>query len=202
MHSIIDWLRGLSGPLVYAVVGGLVFAEDALFVGFVLPGETAAVVGGAIASGGQGVDLVPMIAVVVVAAIAGDSVGYTIGRRAGPRLLASRPAVRHRERIERAQDVIRRRGPYAVFLGRFVAVLRALIPTLSGVAEMPYRRFLLFNMLGGLLWGTGFVLLGWAAGAAYDRIARQVGEVAAGVVAAVAVVAVAVWAWRRHRHDE
>ncbi|UGQ11700.1 DedA family protein [Yinghuangia sp. ASG 101] len=202
MHSIIDWLRGLSGPLVYAVVGGLVFAEDALFVGFVLPGETAAVVGGAIASGGRDVSLLPMIAVVVVAAIAGDSVGYAVGHRAGPRLLATRMARRHSVRIERAQDVIRRRGPYAVFLGRFVAVLRALVPTLSGVAKMPYRRFLLFNALGGVLWGAGFVLLGWGAGAAYDRIARQVGEVAAGVVAAVAVAAVAVWAWRRHRRDE
>lgn len=202
MHSVIDWLRGLSGPLVYAVVGALVFAEDAVFLGFLLPGETAAVVGGAIASGGRDVLLVPMMAVVSFAAVAGDSAGYALGRHFGPRLLQAGWVERHHDRVERAQDVIARRGPYAVFLGRFVAVLRAMVPTLSGVARMPYRRFLVFNVLGGVLWGCGFVLLGYAAGAAYDRIAREVGAVAAGVVALVAVVALAVWAWRRHRRSE
>lgn len=126
MGTITDWLSGLSGAAVYAVVGGLVFCEDALFFGFVIPGESAAVIGGVLAAQHQ-VSVYWLAVVVVAAAIAGDSVGYEIGRRFGPRLLAARSLRRHRGSIESARDLIRRRGPVAVFLGRFVAFFRAVI---------------------------------------------------------------------------
>src|SRR2546425_4684635 len=89
MHRLTDWLLGLHGLPVYGLVGLLVFAEDALFVGFVLPGETAAVLGGVAASRGHAA-LQVMLAVVVGAAITGDTVGYEIGRHLGPRILRSR----------------------------------------------------------------------------------------------------------------
>ncbi|MEU2632716.1 DedA family protein, partial [Kitasatospora sp. NPDC007106] len=200
MHSITDWLSGLSGPVVYAVVAALVFAEDALFFGFVIPGETAAVLGGVLAHQGK-VSLGLMILVVVGAAILGDSVGYEVGHRAGPAILGTRPMRRHGERIAKAQDLIRRRGPAAVFFGRFVAFFRAMMPALAGISHMPYRRFLLFNALGGLAWGVGFTLLGYFAGAAYTRVEGLVGRALAIALAVLVVVALTVWHLRRRRRE-
>jgi membrane protein DedA with SNARE-associated domain len=198
MQAITDWLLHLSGPLVYLVVAALGFSEDALFFGFVLPGETAVVIGGVIASAHNGVDLPVMMAVVVLAAVTGDSVGYEIGRRFGPALLSTRLAVRYQGRIERSRTFMRERGPAAVFLGRFVALFRAMVPALAGLSLLPYRRFLLFNAAGGLLWGVGYTLLGFLAGAAYAKTAHTVGTVAAAVVGGIVVIALSVWLWRRH----
>jgi membrane protein DedA with SNARE-associated domain len=200
MHALVDWLADLSGPVVYVVIVGLVFAEDALFFGFVLPGETAVIVGGVLARQGN-VDLAWLTVAVVLAAIAGDSVGYEIGRRLGPPLLGSRPLRRRAKRVDRARDLIRRRGPAAVFVGRFIAFFRSLVPALAGASSMPYRRFLLYNALGGLIWGVGNSLLGYAAGAAYERAESLVGRTVALASAAVVVVALVVWQIRRHRRS-
>jgi len=200
MNALLHWLDDLSGPVVYAVIVALVFAEDALFFGFVLPGETAAIVGGVLARRGV-VDLVWLTVAVVVAAVVGDGVGYEMGRRLGPRLLGSRPLRRKAERVERSRDFVRRRGPAAVFLGRFVALFRSFVPALAGASGMPYRRFLLYNALGGVIWGVGNVLLGYVAGAAYQRAESLVGRTVALVAAVVAVVAFVVWRVRRYRRD-
>ena len=198
MHRITDWLAGLSGPSVYAVVGALVFFEDALFFGFVLPGETAVLLAGALAA--QGHASVYWVAVtVVVAAIAGDSVGYEVGRWFGPSILASRPLRAHQDRVEAARDLVRRRGPVAVFLGRFVAFFRALMPAIAGMSDLPYRTFLLFNALGGLVWGVLYTALGYSAGAAYGRVAGVAGRAAAIAVAVVVVIALIIW-HRRRQH--
>lgn len=198
--TITDWLAGLSGAAVYAVVAGLVFCEDALFFGFVIPGESAAVIGGVLAAQHQ-VSIYWLALIVVAAAIAGDSVGYEIGRRFGPRLLAAQSLRRHRRSIESARDLIRRRGPVAVFLGRFVAFFRAVMPALAGASGMRYRTFLLFNALGGLVWGVGFTLIGYAAGNAYSSIERFVGRGAALVFVALVVVVLAIRYVRRRRRD-
>jgi membrane protein DedA with SNARE-associated domain len=201
MHSLTDWLSRLSGPAVYAVVAALVFCEDALFFGFVLPGETAVVLGGVIANEGR-VSVYWLAAVVVLAAVAGDSVGYEVGRRFGPRILETRALRGHHERIEQARAFIRRRGPVAVFLGRFIAFFRAMMPALAGISRMPYPTFLLFNALGGLVWGVGFTLLGYFAGSAYKQVEKTAGTAVAVVVAAVVVVALIVWEVRRHRRGD
>ncbi|MFG1810537.1 DedA family protein [Streptomyces sp. NPDC049040] len=198
MDSITDWLGHSSGPAVYALVAALVFCEDALFFGFVLPGETAVVLGGVVAGQGR-VSVYWLAAVVVLAAIAGDSVGYEVGRRFGPRILETKPLRGHQERIDQARDFIRRRGPVAVFLGRFIAFFRAMMPALAGMSRMPYRTFLLFNALGGLIWGVGFTLLGYFAGTAYKQVEKTAGTAVAVVVAAVVVVAVVVWQIRKRR---
>jgi membrane-associated protein len=198
MHSITDWLSHSSGPVVYTVVAALVFCEDALFFGFVLPGETAVVLGGVVAGQGR-VSVYWLAAVVVVAAVAGDSIGYEVGRRFGPRILQTKALRGHEVRIEHARDFIRRRGPAAVFLGRFIAFFRALMPALAGMSRMPYPTFLLFNALGGLVWGVGFTLLGYFAGTAYKRVEKTAGTAVAITVAVIVVAALVVWEIRRHR---
>lgn len=200
MGGITHSLLNQSGTIVYVLVAALAFAEAAAFVGFVLPGETAVVIGGVLASLGR-VSLAGMLVTVVVAAIAGDSVGYEIGRRYGTRLLGIRALNKHRSKVEKAQKVLRERGAFAVFLGRFTAILRALMPALAGSAKMPYPRFLLFNALGGTIWGIAFTLVGYYAGKSYNRVAGDIGTGMAIFVAAVVVVIVAVWAIRRHRKE-
>lgn len=164
MSSVAHLVSTLTGPLAYALVGFLAFGESAAFLGVFLPGETALLVGGLLASQ-QRVSLALMMAVGVVAAIAGDSVGYEVGRRFGPRLRASRAGARvGAQRWERGQELLRQAGGRAVFVARFVAVLRALMPTMAGMARLPYRSFVVWNAAGGLLWGAGFVLVGYLAG--------------------------------------
>lgn len=201
MSHLLDGILGLHPALILTVAALLVFAEDAVFIGFLVPGETAAVLAGV----GAGIGHVPLslaIVAIVLAAIIGDSVGYEVGRLFfGPRVLSSRLLAPHRERVFRAQDFLRRRGGLAVFLGRFTAFFRAMMPALAGAAEMPYRRFLFWNATGGIVWGTGFVLLGYVAGASYHQVEKQVGRGVAVVLAVAVVSALVVWRVRRTRTE-
>jgi membrane-associated protein len=192
------WLLGLSGWPVYGLVGLVVFVEDALFVGFVVPGETAAVLGGVAASTGH-VSLAVIMATVVAAAILGDTVGYEVGRHFGPRLLRTSLLQRRRERIDAAREQLARRGGMAVFLGRFVAFLRATTPALAGTAGMPYPRFLAFNAVGGIVWGVAVVMIGYLAGNSYATVEKTFGQAAGLIVLALVLVGIGVWWVRRHR---
>jgi membrane-associated protein len=186
--------------LVLGLVGLVVFAEDALFVGFVLPGETAAVLGGVAASRGH-LSVISVIVVVVAAAIIGDSVGYEVGRQVGVRVLALHIFDKRRARLDAAREFLARRGGSAVFLGRWVAFFRAVMPALAGTTRMPYLKFLGYNAAGGLVWGIAVVLVGYLAGNAYAQVASYLGTGAAIVVAALAIIAVVVWRIRKHRSE-
>jgi membrane protein DedA with SNARE-associated domain len=198
VNAVIEHLLGAPAWVVYVVVGLVVFAEDALFVGFVLPGETLAILGGATASLGH-THLSAVLAIVVIAAVVGDSVGYEVGRIAGPRLLTLPLLRRHESRLEDAQEAMRRRGGPAVFLGRWTAFFRAVTPALAGLSRMRYRTFLPWNAIGGLAWGGAAVTAGYLAGVSYHRVEKWLGAGAAGVVVAVAAVALVVWQVRKRR---
>ena len=201
MSGFVEGLLGVPSIWVYLIVAALVFSEDALFVGFVIPGETAAVLGGVDASRGH-VSVAVMTALVVLAAIVGDSVGYEVGKHVvGPRVLDHDRLHRHRHRIGEAKDFLARRGGWAVFLGRFTAFFRAVMPALAGSARMPYPRFLTFNAAGGLVWGVGFVLLGYLAGSSYKTVEKTVGRGSAVAVAVVVVLGLLVWQVRRQRAE-
>jgi membrane-associated protein len=195
VSGIVHWLQAVHGPVAYAVIAALVFGEAAVFIGFVLPGETAVVIGGVLAATGR-LQLGVLLVLVVVAAVLGDTVGYEVGRRLGTRALATRPLQRHQSRIESAQGFLRRRGGTAVFLGRFTAFLRAVMPGLAGTSRMPYPRFLAFNAAGGIVWGVGVALLGYFAGNSYQAAERTLGRTSAIVLAVVVLAGLLVW----HRH--
>jgi membrane-associated protein len=196
----LEGLLTLPPGVVYLVVGALVFAEDAIFVGFVLPGETAAILGGVAASQGHA-SLAGMLAIVVLAAVVGDSVGYEVGKQLGPRILGLPLLRRRAEQLDRARSFLARRGGLAVFLGRFTAFFRAVMPALAGIAHMPYRRFLAFNLAGGLFWGIGVVLLGYLAGNSYEAVERLAGRAAAVVLVVVVVAVLIAWHLRRRRRE-
>lgn len=195
-------LQVLDQPawLIYIVTALLVFSEDALFVGFVLPGETAAILGGVSASLGH-TSVVWMAVIIVLAAIVGDSVGYEVGAAFGTRVLEARFLAKRRHRIDAARDYLRRRGGSAVFLGRWVAFFRAVMPALAGMSRMPYRTFLPWNAAGGLVWGLACVIGGYLAGMSYQRVATWLGGGAAAVVAGIVLVALLVWSIRKRRAE-
>jgi len=197
LGSIAAGLAHLSGWLAYLVIAALVFGETAVFLGFVLPGEAAVVLGGVLASRGH-VSIVPLVAIVVIAAILGPLVGYEIGRRMGDRLFAARVLRRIPGGVARARSTLQARGGLGVLIGRFVAILRAVVPAAAGAAKVPYRTFFFFNAVGGIIWGVGYCLLGYLAGSAYVAVEKRVGTGLAVVIAALALAAVGTWAVRRH----
>jgi undecaprenyl-diphosphatase len=190
--SLTDRILSLPGWLVLALVFAFPALEASAFVGFVFPGEIAVILGGVVASQGR----VPLWAIIIAAvsgAIIGDSIGYFVGRRWGTRLLHGTigrlPIIRDHlhKHLESARAYVRRRKGRAVFFGRFTAALRVLVPGLAGMSHVPYLSFLFYNVLGGVLWGTGFAVLGYAAGASYKHVEKVASRVGLGLLAFIVV---------------
>jgi len=195
--GIAGHLLNFGGPAAYALVGFLAFAEAALMVGFFIPGETAVVIGGVLAGLGK-VDLGVMMAVVVVCAVLGDSVGFEVGKKAGPWLTSHRP-LQGNAAVRYTLGLLERYGGPAVFLGRFIAFARAVIPGLAGMSGLRYRTFLFWNLLGGIVWGVGYTLLGYIVGLSFQRILTEIGLWSLAVVGVLAGAAAAVEVRRRRR---
>jgi membrane-associated protein len=195
--SVESWLLHLHGPVVYVVVGLFVFFEVAIVIGFFIPGEIATITGGVIASQHHA-NVVLVIVVVVAAATVGNVVGYDVGRVVGPWLFSHRPLAGHTG-VVRAQKLVARRGGPAVVLGRFVVVVRAVLPGLVGMSGMDRRHFAVFSAAGAIVWGTLWVLVGFALGLSYTDVTNTFGKASLVVVVAVLVVAGAVVELRRRR---
>src|SRR5262249_51493027 len=157
------------------------------FVGFVFPGEIAVLLGGVLAFQHR-IALAAVLAAAIAGAVIGDTVGYWVGHRYGRRLLSGRLGrlvkQHHRERAER---YLAERGGKAVFLGRFTAALRVMIPGLSGMARMPYRTFAVYNVAGGAVWATVMVLVGYLAGASWQRAAHWASRLGLALLALIAL---------------
>ena len=193
-------LAGLASPWAYPVIGLLAAAESAAMVGLVLPGETAMLLGGFLAYQGH-VELGWMLAAAAAGSAAGDQAGYLAGRLLSPRLRAGRLGRRvGPARWARAEAFVRTRGGRAVVAGRFVGVLRALIPALAGMAAMPYRVFVAWELAAALVWAPGLVLAGYAAGSSWQLAAQAAGRAGVLLAASLVVVAVVVVGARRAAH--
>jgi membrane protein DedA with SNARE-associated domain len=202
---VIEWLHGLPPLVVYATVLLVVGIES---IGVPLPGETVLV--GAALLAGQGV--VSPVTVAVCAALSaavGDSIGYLLGRRYGDRLFAwaARRSPKHLgpDRLAAAQALMDRHGVWAVFLGRFVALLRILSGPLAGSLGMRYRTFAIANWTGAVLWAGVTTAVVVALGAAAEQLLGRVstgGLVAVAVLAVGAFVLVRVRSRRRQRQSE
>ncbi|MCV9996174.1 VTT domain-containing protein [Paeniglutamicibacter sp. ZC-3] len=165
-----DWLNPdvflrdpALGPWIILLICGIVFAETGLLVGFFLPGDSMLFTAGLlIATGALDVNLPLFAALIFVSAFVGDQTGYLIGRKAGPAIF-KRPDSRffRQEYVEKAHAFFERFGGRAVVLARFIPIVRTFVPVTAGVAHMTYRTFVLYNLLGALLWGVGVTLLGF-----------------------------------------
>ncbi len=149
----------LSSGLI--AIGATIFAESGLLVGIFLPGDTLLLGAGILASQDT-LPLIPLILVVIIAAILGDNVGYSIGRRTGSRIFHKKDGIifRH-EYLQKAEDFYEQHGGKTIILARFVPIVRTFAPLVAGAGKMPRKRFLLFNIIGGSVWGGGVTLLGY-----------------------------------------
>ncbi len=177
----------------------IVFAESGMLVGFFLPGDSVLFTAGFLATRPTGAGLAnlphPNIVVLMVgcalAAIAGDQIGYALGRRVGPSLF-NRPDSRlfKQRHVQKAQEFFDRHGSKTIVLARFVPVVRTFVPVLAGASKMHYRTFVMFNVVGGLIWGAGMCALGYFLGQV-DLIANHV-EIAVLAIVALSGIPIVV----------
>ena len=195
MSHLLEGILRLPAALALALVFLLPALEASVFAGVVVPGEIGVILGGVLANQHR-LPLSAVLAAGIAGAILGDSAGYLVGARYGRRLLVRLPRrLVSVEQLDRTDETIGRLGGKAVFVGRFTAALRAFVPGMAGMAGMRYRIFLPWNVLGGAIWATGFVVLGYLAGSQYQRIEHYANYLGL----ALLVVVIVFLAIRHHR---
>jgi membrane-associated protein len=157
-----------SGGLI--LIGLIVFAESGMLIGFFLPGDTLLFTAGFFAAQGK-LPLGWLIVTVVAAAIIGDNVGYSIGKKAGPRIFKKKDGVLFRqEYMEKSEKFYEKHGGKTVLFARFVPVVRTFAPIVAGVGKMPRKRFVTYDIVGASVWGAGVTLLGYWLGSKIPNI--------------------------------
>lgn len=192
LSAVIEWLRDLD-PVLRTLLAGIgMMLETSVFVGLIVPGDTIALVSAIGVT--SAAEFVWLVIALVLGAVAGESLGFLLGRWAGPRIRASRAGRRLGERNWRiAEHYLGERGGIAVFLSRFLPVLHSLVPLSAGMAGMRYLRFLGWTASASVVWALIVVTLGFGAAAGFDQLADRVkgaGFVFAGFAA---LVALAIW---------
>ena len=198
-----DWIK--TGG--WIALAAIVFAESGLLIGFFLPGDSLLFFAGFLASdaafeqfGEHYMPALPIVAgVCALAAIAGDQVGYLIGNKFGPSLF-DRPQSRlfNPANVAKAEMFFAKHGSKTIVLARFVPIVRTFVPTVAGVSNMHYRTFVVFNVVGGILWGAGITTLGFFLGE-IDAVKENI-EIAAIVIVAISVLPIA-FELLKHRRE-
>ena len=203
LQSTLEDIGGTLGAWTYLVVGVMAFFETGAFVGLIAPGETVMLVGGLVAGQGE-IDVIRLIGIAWVAAVAGDVTSLILGRRLGRAFL-----VRHgpkvsitEERLHSVERFFERHGGKAILLGRFVGLVRAIAPFLAGSSGMSLRRFLPYDIIGAGLWASTFILLGYAFWASFDRVVHYAEQGALALGTTIVVVAGLTWVVRWLRQDD
>lgn len=173
-------------------VAFVIFAESGLLIGFFLPGDSLLFTAGFLMySGILGFNIHLAVLIVFVAAVLGDSVGYTFGRRVGHRIF-NRPDARlfKQEYIKRAQAFYEKNGAKTIVLARFIPIVRTFAPIVAGAGKMPYRRFLSFNIIGAFVWTAGVTYAGYFLGKWFEAMGWQIDQILLPIVAIIVVVSV------------
>lgn len=158
----------------YLGLFAIVFAETGLLLGFFLPGDSLLFTAGILAAEGY-LDISLLLIVLAGAAIIGDSVGYTIGKKLGPRIFSKEESLLfNKKHIAKAQAFFDKHGPKTIIIARFVPIVRTFAPTLAGVGKMSYWKFVTYNIIGGLVWVLSLTLLGYYLGLKIDNIDKYI----------------------------
>jgi membrane-associated protein len=167
----------------YAVITLVVFLETGIAMGVVMPGESLVLVAGVLASMGH-LSIFSLMPLLFVAAVAGDAVGFSVGKHFGPRVFTRKKSLFFRpEYLQRANTFYQKFGGRAIVLARFVPVVRTFAPIVAGAANMQYKQFLLFNVVGAALWVSSMLLVGYYLGQAVPELETKLGIVILLVVA-------------------
>lgn len=173
LHPDLGPLLERGAPVFLLVICAILFAECGLLVGFFLPGDSLLFSAGLVVALEGKPSLLILLPLCFLAAAAGDQVGYMVGARLGPSLF-TRPDSRlfKQENVTRTTEFFDKHGARALVLARFVPVVRTFTPVLAGVSQMPYRRFVVYNVLGAALWSVGATMLGWGLGKRFPDLDR------------------------------
>ena len=152
------------------LLGGFLFAEVGLFLGFFLPGDTLVIAAGVYAKQGK-LSIASVLLVSAIAAIAGDSLGYYIGRKLGPSVFTKKDSILFRpDHISQANRFFEKYGAKTLLVSHFIAIVRSFVPLLAGVGDMPYKKFLAYNITGDIIWAVTVGLLGYYVGSRIPNI--------------------------------
>jgi membrane protein DedA with SNARE-associated domain len=197
LHYLLDLVARL-GDWSYLIIFGAAALECAAFAGLLVPGESLV-----LASGFLGhrriLQVDAVMAAAALGAVAGDNIGYYLGRQLGRNWLlrhGSRFGLRQK-RLAQAEAFFKRHGPKAVFFGRFIGFARALVPFVAGASRMSYRKFVVYDALGAVLWTVGFVTLGYVLGASWQLAEKWIGRTSLVIGGVILLVAVMAWIRRR-----
>ena len=199
LHRLRD-LRGLVQWAGYVGLTAIIFSETGLLVGFFLPGDSLLVTAGLLASQPNfGLNVYLLGLILSIAAIVGDSVGYAIGRATGPRIFTRENSLLfNRKHLQRAHAFYERHGGKTIILARFMPIVRTFAPVVAGVAEMEYRSFLAFNVIGGLLWVWSMLFIGYFLGRWVPGIDKHIESVILVVIFLSILPGIIGW-WRERR---
>lgn len=171
---LIDWMLLKLGIYVYAGLFFVIFAETGLAVGFFLPGDSLLVVAGLFAAAGK-LNLWLMLILLFVAAVVGDAVGYYSGKKVGPAVF-SKPKSRffNPAHLRKAHAFYEKHGGKTIIIARFVPIVRTFAPIVAGAADMSYRQFAVYNVVGGFAWVTSMLFAGYFLGGLVEQFVRNV----------------------------
>jgi membrane-associated protein len=191
-------VRGLIEWGGTALVCVIVFVETGMFVGFFLPGDSLLVTAGVFAGAGH-MKLAELLSLVTLCAIAGDQLGYFIGRRAGANLYRREDSRFFKKRhLERAHEFYENYGGKTVIMARFVPIIRTFCPPVAGAAKMSYPRYLAYDVVGGFLWVWSMVFVGFTLGRTVPNIDKRIHLIIAAVLV-ISVMPAAYHAWKVRR---
>lgn len=170
----------------------IIFAESGLLIGFFLPGDSILFTAGVLVHAGVldfNVHLLVMLT--FIAAVLGDAVGYTFGRRVGPKIF-KRPNSRifKQENVRKAEEFYKKHGSKTIIIARFIPVVRTFAPIVAGVANMPYKKFVVYNVIGAILWAVGIVYLGYYVGALLESMGIHVDTVLLPIIALIVLISI------------
>jgi len=179
----------------YSILVAIVFTETGLLIGAFLPGDSLLITAGLVAAAGA-LDIWLLNGLLIAAAIIGDSVGYAIGYRAGPRLFRKEESrLFSRKHLLRTKEFYERHGGKTIVLARFIPIIRTFAPVVAGIAQMEYRKFLFYNVFGGIGWVVSLTWAGYWLGQTIPDIDRHI-HLVVGIVIVLSVVPIGVEWWR------
>lgn len=181
LHQLYD-VRGIIEWGGLAMLTLIIFTETGLMFGFFLPGDSLLVTAGIFAATGA-LDITTVVAVLTIAAVSGDQLGYYLGRSIGPKIFHRDDSLFfHRRHAERAQQFYDRHGGKTIILARFIPIIRTFAPVVAGVGRMQYRAFVAYNVVGGVIWVWGLTLGGYLLGRSVPNIEKNIHAVIAIVI--------------------
>ena len=201
IHGLLDGSLSLADLIRwggYVVLVAIVFCETGLLIGFFLPGDSLLITAGLLAAAGV-LDIWLLNALLIVAAIVGDSVGYAIGYRAGPRLFTKEESLLFsRKHLLRTRVFYEKYGGKTIVLARFIPLIRTFAPVVAGIGQMEYRRFVFYNVFGGIGWVISMTWAGYLLGSLIPDISRYI-HVVVLVVIVLSFIPVVVELWKARR---